>query len=229
MKKRLDFNLDNIREYAVHIFVFLALLVLALKVLFPQVENIAANRMLLVESNSKLETLSARVKFLESLDKTTNRQKLQRLSFALPPEKDVGLMLDALERIAARSNLRLGDLTLAATAQNSKLGIPEIQVTLNLRGGILDLEKFVAEAERTLPIVQVRSVLTREASSTIVLSFYFKPVKTGEVAKQASWGATKISKSQEEVFAKILEREAPSIIFLESESQPTGGRTDPFR
>lgn len=228
MKLKLDFNLETIREYAVQIFVFLVLLALVLKVLFPQIENIVANRMLLVESNSKLESLSARVKFLESLDKTTNRQKLQRLSLALPPEKDVGLMLDALERIAARSNLRLGNLTLAATAQNSKLGIPEIQATLNLRGGILDLEKFVTEVGRTLPIAQVISVSTREASSTIVLSFYSKPVETKEVAKQAL-GAWKISKSQEEVFQKILEREAPSIISLESEIQPAvTGRLDPF-
>lgn len=228
MKLKLDFGLDNIRGYAVHILVFLILFVLILKVLFPQLENVAVGRDLLVESNSKLESLNTKVKFLESLDKTANRQKLQRLNLALPVEKDVGLMLDALIEVVARSNVRLGNLTLSAAPLNSKIGLPILTVTLNLKGEISDIGEFITGLGKILPVMQATNVSLKGTSSTVTLSFYFKPVKTEEVTKQISQEVPKISKNQEEIFQRILEREAPSTIFLESESQPTVGRADPF-
>lgn len=229
MNFKLNLSLANLREYYIQILVFLVLFVLILKVLFPQIENLATSQELLAESNNKLESLNIRVKFLESLDKTASRQKLQRLNLALPADKDVGLMLDALTRIASRSNVRLGNVNLSMAVSNSKIGLPEVQATLNLKGETVDIIKFITEISKTLPVMQATNVSLKGSSTTLVISFYYKPSEVKEVSRQILEGAPRISKNQEEIFAKILEREAPSTIFLESENQPTGARADPFR
>lgn len=236
MNRELQFYISGIREYAVYFLVVLVLLILIAQALLPQIENFITNRTILSESSIKLEELKNKAKLLAGMDKTASRQKLQKLNQALPIEKDVGLMLGALDRIAARSNVRLGNFSLpvgsfattSAVPSNSKIGVPSIEVSLNLKGDINSIIKFITEAHQSLPVLRVGSISFTQESSTVNLSFYFKPLSTVSGIK-AETPLPQVSKKQEDILQKILEREAPFII--QSEEKPTGEqkRTELFR
>lgn len=246
MSRELQFYWNNIRAYGVHLLIMVALVTVTVKVLLPQFENALLNRAQLLDNRTKLETLTGKVKFLESLDKTSSRQKLQRLNWALPVEKDVGLMLTALERAASRENVELGSFsfsvgiiaTSSATTTTAKsgtaLGVPSIEVTLNVRGDIDEVARFINGLGRALPVMRVGGVSISERLSTVTLSYYFKPLISGKTSAAAN--LPQITKKQEDVFKRILEREMPIVAQIESPPADGAGdqtglsssRTDPF-
>lgn len=237
MNRELEFYLEKIKEYGVYLLAFLVFLTLASRVLLPQIENIFQNRAQLLESSQRAEDLDKKVKLLASLDKTTGTQKLQRLNLALPREKDVGMMLAVLEQVAGRTNVSLGTFSLSvgsldasqgAAIKNSKIGVPSLEVKLNLKGGVGEVSRFISQLRHTLPVMQIANAEISPGNSTITLFYYFKPAAALRPAGRADM-IPQISKKQEAVWQNIAGRE---ILFLTSpgSSETPGGssRPDPF-
>lgn len=234
MSRELEFYLEKIKEYGVYLVAFFVFLVLASRVLLPQIEDVFENRALLLENSQRVTDLDKKIKVLESLDKAATEQKLQRLNLALPAQKDVGMMLSVIEQVALRSNVSLGTFSLSvgsleATASNAvknpKIGVPSLEVKLSLRGGIDDISRFISQLRHILPVMQVADASISPGTSTITLFYYFKPPAALRPAGRVDM-IPQISKKQEEVWQNVVDRE---ILFLtSSDFTQTSSRPDPF-
>lgn len=232
MSREWQFYWSFVKEYVVYILVSIILLMLVIKVFFPQLEDFGTNRIRLDGANTKLENLQNKMKSLESIDKGTTSQKLEKLNQALPPEKDIGLMLSTLEYVAAKSNVKLGTFSFnvgnfdaASATVNSSIGIPAISISVNLRGGIVDTTEFLSQLNKTLPVMRASNVSFTAGSSTIIISYYFKPLPASKVSTETS--LPEMSKNQQQILRQILERQFPSVTGQE-EVPTSGGREDPF-
>lgn len=234
MNRELVFYIKLFREFGVHVALFLILVGLIFKVFIPQAQTVLANRTLTNEGNQHLISLQAKTQILKTTNRIEIRNRLQKLNLALPLEKDVGLMFSSLDNIAALSNTRLGTFSLkvgsfatsSAIPATSSVGVPALEVKLNVSGTTGNIAEFIKQAHKTIPLMQISSVSLGGLSSTVQLLYYYKPAATINQAIDTPLPA--ISTARDKILREIEQREGPVIFNSEIPVTVKTSRPDPF-
>lgn len=217
----------GIREYGIHIGVFVVIIFLTLKFLLPQFDSLLVTRGVLSKTSSRLMLLETKLDILEGLDRAETDQKLDTLNKALPNQKDIGTLVGGLEYASGKAQAPLGSFSITvgslATASGapSKIGVPIIQFNISVRGDIDSIIRILQELNNTLPILQVDSVSFTGELATISLSYFYKPqvLQVGTPEEPLP----KLTLNQENVLNKINTRVAPPL-----GGESGGSRADPF-
>lgn len=220
--------LNNIREYGIHIGVFVVIIFLTLKFLLPQLDSLFVTRDTLAKTSSRRVALQTKLDILEGLNRPETNQKLDTLNKALPNQKDIGTMVGSLQYTSGKANVNLGSFSIIvgslATASGavSKIGIPTIQFNLNIRGDIDDVSPFLRELNNIFPVLQVGTISFSGESAIITLSYFYKPQVSQVGAPDSPLPKTTVA--QEDIFQKIKHRITPPVSV-----EPRSSRTDPFQ
>lgn len=233
MNKELAFYAKLVQEFGVYVGVLIALVILIFKILIPQVQSVFANKTVVNGGSQRLEALQTKTQTLRTTNKIEVSNRLKLLNIALPIEKDIGLMLSSIDNIAAKSNTRLGTFsvkvgsfaTQSAIPTTSSIGVPSLEVRLNLIGKTADIAEFVRQTSKALPLMQVTSVSIGGVSSTVQLLYYYKPPIP---ISQTVDIPLPILSSQNKTLKEIEGREVPAVESQGSEVVRTS-RTNPFR
>ncbi len=132
-------------------------------------------------TNEKITVLKQNLSFLSTLDDGNNNRQLQVASTALPSEKDFTSILSAISQAAANSGISVGDFSfqvgeLSATKASNTNSTPEIDIILVINGGIDGTRQFLHELTNRLPLSEVTNVRVNDATTTITILFYYKPL-----------------------------------------------------
>lgn len=233
MSRELSFYTKLLQDFAIYIGFLIIFLLLLFKILIPQMESILTNRTLLQNSQEKLDNLETKVRILRGYNKEATREQLKKLNLALPLEKDIGLMLSSLDSVAARSKAQLGTFSIkvgslatpSAATKDSTLGVPSLEVKLNISGEPREIAEFVKQTRSVLPIMQVSKVALTALSSSIDLVYYYQP--TIPINSITDAPLPIFSSSQEKILSDI-ETRAPVLTGGAETEIDSSSRTDPF-
>lgn len=234
MTRELQFYLKSLSEYGIYAVVLTVLFILLFKFTLPEFSTLLQTRSEIGKEREKLDLATSKVKTLTSISQNEQEQKLQKLNNALPVEKDIGLMLSALEVAAGASGAKLSSFSFSggsvatesatAVVSSSKVGVPAVSINVRLKGGLRDIASFIKEAQRGLPALEIESVSYAQSITTATINFYFKPLKLEPAIFSP---LPQISPSQAALFKEIESLAPPSVVFQEVDRGPS--RTNPFR
>lgn len=234
MTRELQFYLKLLTEYGVYLIAFVILFILFFKFTLPELSTFLEVRAQISDGKAKLDLTTSKVKALTAISQNEQEQKLQKLNRALPVEKDIGLMLSALEVASGVSEARLSSFSFSAGSVAtesattaipiSKVGVPVVSINVRLKGSLRDIASFIKEAQRGIPILEVESVTYAQSLTTATINFYFKPLKLEPAIFSL---LPNISPSQAALYEEI-ERLAPASVLFQ-ELDRGSSRTNPFR
>lgn len=234
MSRELSFYAKLLQDFAIYIGFLIIFLLLLFKILIPQIESILTNRTLLNDSQGKLDNLETKVRILRGYNKEATREQLKKLNLALPLQKDIGLMLSSLDSVAARSKAQLGTFSIkvgsfatpSAVTRDGTLGVPSLEVKLNISGEPRKIAEFIKQTRAVVPIMQVSKVALAGLSSSVDLVYYYQPAIP--INSVVDVPLPMISSSQEKILGDIETRvSALATGGVETEIN-SSSRTDPF-
>lgn len=166
------------KPYYVSVGVILVCIVLFFQLIIPQVQQWFALRDEVIQEQQKVALLNQNLSIITKINNDSLDKDIQVVTAALPADKDFAAILNAVSNAATTSNVSLGDYSfqvgnLSAVVSGSQTNL---QLTLNIKGGIADAERLIQSLKTQLPLSEVTNVQINSAnSSTITTVFYFKP------------------------------------------------------
>ncbi len=168
------------KDYLLPIAAVLICLILFVKLIIPQIQNLTDLKKQEEKENQKLQILKNNLTLLYNLNQDTLDNQLKITSKTLPVDKDFIGILNGISVAASRAKVSLGDygfqvgdLTKLPT---SVKGYPSIQLVLNISGNLDNSINFLKELEKTVPISEVTDVNLNNRGSNLSLVFYYKPL-----------------------------------------------------
>ena len=157
-------------------------------------------------------------------------------SAALPSSKDVGGSLVALDALAQEHRVTIVNFTTTDTDEKltSRVAAPAIAITVTVQGGRQEIQDFVDDLGRSLPLMNVKGIALIKNKAAIALASYYKPIDTKLPPPELPLPlfsdfnqtiATLSSFTKQTSFV-----EGPPVSYQEDSSgfNPTGGRENPF-
>ena len=177
---------ENYRAYSVPVGTIAVCILLILLFLLPQVANIWGSRDEYQIEQTKLDAIKGNIAYVSSVDSTKLDSNLKLVSSALPSDKNFEPIFLAISAAAAISGTSVGNFQFnvgnLSASEITEVGIPAIQVNLNLLGGVIEAVAFSQELYKTLPLSAVSSIKVLESGSSISVSFYYKPFNSNIVS-----------------------------------------------
>lgn len=177
--KSLQFILKKNKGYILPAVVMLISVILLFQFVVPQFGSLIAIQKEAKESSLKLETLKANLDILANVDEDILDSQLNVLSMALPLNKDFVGMLNSVYSSAQKTGVSLGAFSLQIgdiSEPGSGDSIPEIKISLPINANIATINNFLETVDKAIPLSEIYSVNVANASSTINMSFYYKPL-----------------------------------------------------
>lgn len=186
--KTLKFVLSRNRVYIIPVVIILISIILFFQFVVPQFNSFLMARQKMAEASLKLETLKSNLNMLMN----TNEEKLElqfnTFNSALPSTKDFTGILDAIYSTAQKTGVGLGNFSFKignlSQAEASE-SIPTIKLSLPVEGGVIAINSFVEAISKSSPLVKVNLVKIGDISSTVDLSFYYKPLNYSQYSQDS--------------------------------------------
>ncbi|MGH7245708.1 MAG: hypothetical protein ACREGI_02115, partial [Candidatus Levyibacteriota bacterium] len=186
MNRKITFDQNLLRilyfrnkQYLVPICTILVCIFVFWRILLPQLFSWFATRDTITADRQTLAVLQQNIQLMTNLDETTLNTWLKTTATALPAEKDFAGILNAVSNAAALSGTSLGDYNFQIGNLSSNLDVGQkifLQISLSLNGGMTQVEKFLVELKKQLPISDITEVdVHSTVSSTVVANFYYFP------------------------------------------------------
>lgn len=168
------------KDYLLPVSAVLICIILFVKLIIPQIQNLTDLKKQEEQENQKLQILKNNLSLLYNLNQNTLDSQLKITSKTLPVEKDFIGILNGISAAASKAKVGLGDygfqvgdLTKLPT---SVKGYPSIQLVLNISGSLDSSINFLKELEKTVPMSEVTDVSLNNRGSNLNLVFYYKPL-----------------------------------------------------
>jgi hypothetical protein len=187
--KSLKFILNKNKSYIVPIVIILVSIMLFLQFVIPQFGALFTARKEAGVVAAKLEVLKANLDILTNINEETLDSQLKILNSALPLNKDFIGILNSVYSTAQKTGVDLGSFSFAigdlSKSENSD-NFPVVNLSIPINAGITVMNSFVEAISKTMPLSEIQSIKTGNVSSTINLSFYYKPVDTSGYSQDVS-------------------------------------------
>jgi hypothetical protein len=177
--KSLKFIFNKNRSYIIPIVIILISIILFFQVVIPQFGMLLATEKQAKEASLKLKTLKANMDVLTNINDDILNSQLQTLSLALPLNKDFIGILNSVYSTAQRTGVSLGAFSFKIgdiSGSESKDNIPLVKLSVPINSDVTAISSFVETISETLPLSEVYEVKVGEISSTVSISFYYKPL-----------------------------------------------------
>lgn len=177
-------------SYSILSVIAIACFILVFYVIIPELSNWFSIRDEIAATQLRIATLKQNISFMNNLDKNTMNKELQTASDALPPEKDIGQMLQSISLAAAESNVSLNDYSFqvgeltASTNSPSPVhtvgttqsnGVSKILITIVVNGNTTKIKNFIKDLENNLPLANIYDINGSGANVSVAIQFYEKP------------------------------------------------------
>ena len=175
----LRFLYSRYKDFIVPFFVILAVFMLFVKVVVPQIQDLFNEYKEQEETGQTLSNMQNNLNLLRSINDSTLDSQLAIVSAALPIDKDFSSVLHAISSASSLTGVSLGNFafsvgSLSKIEDNSKF--PSFSLNLTLNGSVYKVNDFIGKIKQTLPLSEVTKVSVQENSSTIAIDFYYKPL-----------------------------------------------------
>ena len=152
-------------------------------VVIPQVYDFFSVNNEIKNTRDRINTLKNNVTYLTSLNGAELDGQLQLAFSALPSEKDFASIIDAINVSAVQSGVLLNDYSVVVgELATPSAGLKEyftVDLVLTVQGDKASSKAFLKKIHEILPLSQVLTFSLTERSSTMRVSFYFKPFPKG--------------------------------------------------
>ncbi|OGH42389.1 MAG: hypothetical protein A3H79_00160 [Candidatus Levybacteria bacterium RIFCSPLOWO2_02_FULL_36_8b] len=192
MNKKFNFDQSTIRilyyrnkEYIIPSAIILICLILFIKFIIPQGQELFLIKEKEKETQARVENLKKNLNFLSSVDSSDLDSKLEIASNALPPKKDFAGIINAISDGAINSGVALDDFGFTVgelSTKSAKLNTqPSIQINLSVKSDKDRVRLFLKKLAKAFPLSEVTSVQMNNNLTTMVTVFYYKPFPPIEI------------------------------------------------
>lgn len=181
------------KTYFFPILLLVASFFVLLTIILPQFSQIQKVRQ---EIDAKKIQVAKLEKTYETLSKTNDldsKSSFSTVTKALPSSKDLSLIFSALTSASSVANVELSSFSLKVgdvygtrvDTASAVSGFPAITVETTIKSlSSLGLVKFVEEMHKKLPLSEVKKISGVEDTTTITMSFFYKPYDLTNLSKQ---------------------------------------------
>lgn len=177
--KSLEVIIDQNKFYIAPVVVILICIALFFQFIIPQYKTLLAVRQEAKEESQKRETLNKNLEVLTNTNEDYLDSQLTILSFALPLNKDFGGILNSIYYASQKTGVDLGSFSIQIGDLSKSEDLdkfPTIKLEMPVKGDIVAINSFMDTMSKTFPLSEVSSVKIADISSTINLSFFYKPL-----------------------------------------------------
>ena len=236
MESRINTEIQSLRiiynrnkHYIIPVVVIFVSIVLVILVVIPQFKTLLKVREQAKQASIVLDRLKKDLGVLESQDKEILESQLRTSNLALPTNKELGGILNALYTAAERSGVSIGRFSFQVgnlgSEDKSNVKFSTIGLSLSLDSGILAINSFIDIIGKTLPISDISAIKTDDNVSNISLLFYYRALPQTNVSSRIM----PISQKNLELLSKINDYNNATEIALPAESASVSAKsTNPF-
>ncbi len=175
------------------VFAFLTFFII-FKVIMPQLSSISATKQEIATKTEDIDSLQQTLSTISNQNQSELTDNLDVATRALPTNKNVAVIFDALSSASEASGAELKEFSLKVggvygraekVEQTGVKGVPSLQVVVRVSSpDPRNAVKFTQEVQSRLPLVEVKSLDTTGDIATVVLTFFYKPLDLTQIVKQ---------------------------------------------
>ena len=158
--------------------IILLSLLLAWKVVYPQMMNWFSVNDEVARTNTRIDTISKNIAYLSSISDATLSDSLEVAIHALPIQKDFAGILISLSQAARSSQVALSDYSVSFGNLDAKSGgtkdVGVITLKITVGGGVQGAKAFIDQIQQSVPLAEVVG-LSASNNSEMTIRFFYKP------------------------------------------------------
>lgn len=180
------YNLDSValrllylkyKEIIAPISIIIVALVLFISITIPQINSLLTAGERNKSDLDRLTILKNNLNLLSATEDKTLDSYSQLINTALPNHKDFEGVLNAVSVASKKAGVTLGNYEFKV-GDLSKIdeegGFPNLKLNLTVSGSIINVNSFMKELEKTLPISEITEINISNNFSNITAVFYYK-------------------------------------------------------
>lgn len=184
--KSLKFIFNKNKSYIFPVIIILVSIMLFFQFVIPQFNALLEAQKEAIAASVKLETLKANLDVLNNINEATLDSQLEVLKSALPLDKDFIGILNSIYLTSQKTGVdlgsfsfKIGDLTQSEIGNN----FPVVNLSLPVSSSVAAINNFVETISKTVPLSETSLIKVGNASSTINLSFYYRPLSASSYSQ----------------------------------------------
>lgn len=200
----------------------------------PTIEGISATQERINQARARLELLTEKERLLKNVNRGEFSAEVEKLNAAIPQSIDLPLILATLEKIAADTQVELGEFSISSVASAINIlpieraeKLSSFQFKMVLKGTFDNLQQFNEQLHTMSPLLRIDSVEFSADKATILVSFSFQPKSTRKPAIDEPLFA--FEAKDKETMRKVSALIPPVLETPELGTPSAGTRGTPFR
>lgn len=186
--KSLKFIFDRNKPYILPIIIILVCTILFWQFVVPQFGILFAAQEEAKQASLKLQALKENLNVLANTDEKSLDAQLKILNLALPLNKDFSGILNSIYSTSQKTGVNLGSFSFQVgdiLDNKEKDGFPTISLSIPINANAAGVSSFVEIISKTVPLSEIALIKIRDITSTIRLSFYYKPLGVSSYREDA--------------------------------------------
>jgi hypothetical protein len=204
--------IQNYRKILLPLLLIFASVFLMILVIMPQFSSITNKMSEISDQNKLIATLTNSQRAVTDTSEALVNSDFDTATLALPVQKDISLVFDALTQAASETNttvstfaITVGGIYGKAAEASTVAGNPNMSVTASVIGDVASLVAFTQKLNETLPLSEISKIDISDSEAVLEISFYYKPVDASKIASEDS--VTPLSQSDKILLNKLKEWE----------------------
>lgn len=196
-KEELNNLLEDNKDLLIPIIVLAVAVILFLVFILPNIFSVFNKKSERDVEVSKLNELKAAKNILTDVDKEDLEAQVEKVTNALPTDKNFELILGAISLAAQNSGVQISSYAFGDSGGGaaSEATTPQLMFNIGIDGGITDVANFISEIYSVYPVSSVKSVSYSGNQAIINIGFYYQPF----TSVQAENAAIPRNKTPEEI------------------------------
>lgn len=170
------------------VILFLAAVVIFLRIILPQLSDIGEARSEIGKKEATVTAKEKNLQFLSTIPDEIIENDFRIATIAVPTQKDIILIYTELIDASLRAGVTLGGFSVqlggvytkdegeAAAEQRSQIGVPFVNILVNVAGPSLSVKNFADELYKSIPLVEIVKVNLLDNEAKYDVNFYYKPI-----------------------------------------------------
>ena len=179
---------DRNKSYIYSVIIILISIVLFFQFVTPQYNALLKAQKETKELSLRLKVLKGNLNVLTNIDEEVHNSRLKTLTLALPVNKDAVGILNSLYAVAQKTGVSFGDFSFTigdiSKSENND-NLPSVKISVLINADVKAVSNFVEIMSKTVPLSEINSIKVEKVSSTVGLSFYYKPLGAANYSQDA--------------------------------------------
>lgn len=171
---------NKYKMFLMPLVIILICIIVFFSFIVPQIQELSSMNDEVKAVKEKILILRQNLNLLSNLNSDNQNIMLQKVSKALPMEKDFIGVLNAVSNASINAGVKLDDFSFAvgdlSTKSTQVNAIPSFKLVVTVDGGIDGARRFLDGLSESSPISEVQTVDISNSSSTVAISFYYRVV-----------------------------------------------------